>query len=124
MADNQMHPKERRRRSKLDPYVHLVGKLSDREVATMAGMTPDGVRMYRQRHNIAPARSRQKPNQLGGRPSTSGLGGYLVTVCDSQGTQEWILLASDLAEAAEKASSTLGDKAEFVRSIRFLAKAL
>jgi len=122
MADNQMHTKERKRRSKLEPYAHLIGKLSDREVATMAGITPDGVRMYRQRHDIPPARSRRRQNHQG--PSTSGLGGFLVTVSDDNGTKEWVLLAADLAEAAEKAANTLGDRADSIKSIRFLAQAL
>ena len=50
------------RRSKLDPYSHLIGKLPDREVADMAGTTPDGVRMYRLRHGI-PAASRSQRGQ-------------------------------------------------------------
>jgi len=44
---------KRYRRSKLDAYAHLVGRIPDRDVARMAGITPDGVRMYRQRHQIA-----------------------------------------------------------------------
>jgi hypothetical protein len=122
MADNQMMHGERRRRSKLDPYVHLVGKLSDREVASMAGMTPDGVRMYRQRHDIPPARSLRRAATPSA--SQSGLNGYLVTVSAGETTADWILLASDLAEAAEKAASALGDRADAIESIRFLARAL
>ncbi len=113
---------ERRRRSKLDPYVHLLGKLPDREVAAMAGMTPDGVRMYRQRHNIPAARSHRRAANPG--TSRSGLNGYLVTVSQDGKNDEWILLASDLAEAAEKAAEALGDRAEDIASIRFLARSL
>ena len=122
MADNQMMHGERRRRSKLDPYVHLVGKLSDREVASMAGITPDGVRMYRQRHNIPAERSLRRAASPGA--SQSGLNGYLVTVATPEGNADWILLASELAEAAEKAAEALGDRTQDIESIRFLARAL
>lgn len=42
-----------RRASKLDGFLHLVGRLPDREVAERAGMTTENVRMYRQRRGIA-----------------------------------------------------------------------
>jgi len=48
-----------RRSSKLDSYMDLVGTLPDREVATMAGVTPENVRAFRRRHNI-PARWRDE----------------------------------------------------------------
>lgn len=48
-----------RRLSKLDDYMDLVGTLPDREVATMAGVTPENVRAFRRRHNI-PARWRNE----------------------------------------------------------------
>lgn len=54
----------RRRRSKLEAYEHLVGRMADKEVAQLAGMTPDGVRMYRQRHGIGagPASPEDEPD--------------------------------------------------------------
>ena len=46
--------KQRRPRvSKLDPFVHLIGKLSDRDVAALAGVTYENVRAYRARRGIA-----------------------------------------------------------------------
>ena len=42
----------RRRKSKLDPYFDLLGKVEDRELATMAGVTRENVRAYRKRHGI------------------------------------------------------------------------
>ncbi|MBM4389479.1 MAG: hypothetical protein FJ090_00015 [Deltaproteobacteria bacterium] len=46
------------RKSKLDPYVHLLGKLPDAEIATRAGVTTENVRAYRSRRGINPS----KPN--------------------------------------------------------------
>ncbi len=40
------------RGSKMDPFVHLVGVLTDAEVAKLAGVTPTGVRLFRRRHKI------------------------------------------------------------------------
>jgi hypothetical protein len=45
----------RHRRSKLDAYAHLVGTLSDAEVALLADVTSEGVRQYRRRHGIPSA---------------------------------------------------------------------
>ncbi len=59
-------PKQKRfRKSKLDPYAHLIGKMPDKEVAAMAGTTPDGVRMYRLRHGIpAVSHTRGRPRKV------------------------------------------------------------
>lgn len=38
--------------SRLDALVHLLGTLPDREVALQAGVSPENVRMYRQRRGI------------------------------------------------------------------------
>lgn len=51
-----------RRASKLDQYMDLVGTLPDREVATMAGVTPENVRAFRRRHDI-PARWRDEGDE-------------------------------------------------------------
>lgn len=53
-----------RRSSKLDHYMDLVGTLPDREVATMAGVTPENVRAFRRRHDI-PARWRDEGDEGG-----------------------------------------------------------
>ena len=59
-AAKKAAPVKKFRKSKLDPYAHLIGKLPDREVAEMANTTPDGVRMYRLRHNIPAAARTQR----------------------------------------------------------------
>jgi DNA-binding CsgD family transcriptional regulator len=45
-------PDKAQRKSRIGPYAHLVGKRSDREVAEMAGVTQEAVRMYRRRRRI------------------------------------------------------------------------
>ncbi len=47
--------KTRRRRSKIDPFVHLFGTTPDAEIAKLAGVTTEAVRMYRRRRGVAPA---------------------------------------------------------------------
>ena len=44
----------RGRRSALDPYLHLLGKVADVEIAKLADVTTENVHTYRQRRNIAP----------------------------------------------------------------------
>lgn len=41
-----------RRASKLDPFGDFIGSLPDKEVAAMAGVTPENVRAFRRRHDI------------------------------------------------------------------------
>lgn len=43
----------RGRRSAIDPWQQYLGKLSDIEIANMAGVTPENVRTYRMRRGIA-----------------------------------------------------------------------
>ena len=50
----------RKRRSKLDPYRAQIGKVADRVIAEQAGVSPDAVRMFRQRHNIPSLRAYRK----------------------------------------------------------------
>lgn len=51
----------RRRRSKMDGVLHLIGVRSDAEVAALAGVTPDNVRNFRRRHGIAPTAAEKGP---------------------------------------------------------------
>lgn len=44
--------KDGRRTSKLDAWAHLIGKQTDKEVAALANVTAENVRMYRMRRNI------------------------------------------------------------------------
>jgi hypothetical protein len=49
---------KRRRKSKIDPYAELLGQSPDSEIAKLAGVTTEAVRMYRRRRGVAPARRR------------------------------------------------------------------
>lgn len=51
----------RARKSKLDPFRDEVGKLPDKIVAAKAGVSVEGVRMYRKRHGIALEPSARQP---------------------------------------------------------------
>jgi len=53
----------RRRKSKLDPHMDKVGVLPDKQVAMLAGVTPENVRAYRIRRGI-PARWRGEGGPL------------------------------------------------------------
>ena len=125
MANQPSQTRERRRRSKLDPYRHLIGKLSDREVASMAGITADGVRMYRQRHEIPAAQTRRAPKKR--QHSTlqgAQLNGYLVTVEQDNQQTDYLVLAKDLAEAAEKTQASMEDQSVSILGIRYVAPAI
>ena len=50
--------KRKQRASKLDPFTHLLGQIADRQLADMAGVSPENVRAYRKRRNI-PAQWRE-----------------------------------------------------------------
>jgi len=41
------------RKSKIDPYAHLVGTVSDKEIAEMSGTSTENVRTWRKRRGIA-----------------------------------------------------------------------
>ncbi|MBJ93462.1 MAG: hypothetical protein CMP23_03205 [Rickettsiales bacterium] len=109
----------RRRTSKLDPYLELLGDLSDRELADRAGVTPENVRAYRVRRGI-PARWRgeqadpsvrssandriavaKSRTGLAGQQSGSGVK-YAYKVCvdvDGEG-REYVVFAANMADAA------------------------
>lgn len=130
--------KKRFRRSKLDAFKHLVGKIPDREVAEMAGMTPDGVRMYRHRHGIPAVSTYRKTQQkqpeaapaASPAPATSpapaaGARAYTVTIRAGGSDKEYIVLAGDIVQAARRTTDALSARGGGeVLSLRFLAEAL
>ena len=111
MSGQKTASKRRFRRSKLDGYAHLVGRVPDREVAAMAGITPDGVRMYRQRHKI-PAYSSFKRSLAdtdaapGGRPDAAPpvQAAFTVSVREGGSEQMFVVVASDIVSAARRAA--------------------
>lgn len=51
-ASENEHTPPRHRKSKLDPFRHLLGKVADSEVAEQAGVTEGNVSNFRRRHRI------------------------------------------------------------------------
>lgn len=84
----------RKRRSKIDPHVELVGKMSDQEVAERAGVTLNAVRNYRQKHGIAAPDAGTSP---------PGLQAWRVVAERAGVTVRGIILARTPVEAALKA---------------------
>jgi DNA-binding CsgD family transcriptional regulator len=60
-----------RRTSKLDAWAHLIGKQTDKEVAALANVTAENVRMYRMRRNIPAAWRTEGEAPRRGRPPGS-----------------------------------------------------
>jgi len=137
MSSQIRKSKQRYRRSKLDAYAHLVGRIPDREVASMAGITPDGVRMYRQRHKIpaysnfkrtlkAPARKpapASKPSPARTK-SASNTAAFSVSVRNSDGEQQFIVLASDIVAAARSAAAAAAKRGGEIIRVAYLAETL
>ena len=130
-----MAPK-RKRRSKLDPYRAQIGKVADREIAEQAGVSPDAVRMFRQRHKIPSLRAFRKSqgNSLknevqadAASPSgqtgvtSGGQKAFLLRLKGAKTETEWVILASNIVDAAAQAERS---KRGEVLSLRFLGELL
>lgn len=125
----------RKRRSKLDPFLAQIGKSPDRELAVLAGVSADAVRMYRQRHKIAsfrayskqlaalPARPTPASDSLPPRPAQRGGAqrAFLLRVKTAKKETEWVILASTIADAATQAEAA--NRGE-VLSLRYLGDLL
>ena len=123
----------KKRRSKLDPYLHQVGKVPDREIAEKAGVSPDAVRMFRQRHKIPSYRAYLKsqgpvPKPAPTPPPAKSLKkasgsprAFLLTLKSAKKESEWVILASDIIDAASQAeASSQGE----VVALRYLGEVL
>lgn len=140
-----MRPGPRRRISKLDPYLDMLGKVPDGQIAAEAGTTPENVRAYRVRHNIpatwrqegeesapAPKRGRGRPPGPARRESArprnnpSGQQGYSVHVLVGTATHEYMVIAADISSAAVQAQATIRGRHPngVITAIRHLAAAL
>ena len=82
-----------------------MGKVVDREIAELAGVTVSAVTNYRKRHNIEASNERGRPRKrpdashASARRRTSGARGYRVVI----GGEAFVVIAMDIAEAAKKA---------------------
>lgn len=120
------------RASKLDAFLDIIGKLSDREVAEKAGMTTENVRMYRQRRGIVamwrgesttPEVAEEAPRP---RVVTGGSQVYEVRATRNGERARYALLASDPVEAMRRAHAALTgtDPAWVIRLVRLVAPTL
>lgn len=138
-------PNFRGRRSALDAWLDILGKVPDAEVAQKASVTPENVRTYRNRRGI-PAVWRNNVEEAHppapvaapvaapvpvaapapAEPVTAPSQAWLVEV--EQGTQQitGVVIASSLAAAAEASVSTANNRYSggMVRSIRWVGTIL
>ena len=113
----------RRRNSRLDPYLELLGDIPDRDLADRAGVTPENVRAYRVRRGI-PARWRGEggeaeavspgakkaqvqPQASVSRPAADVNYAYRVVAEVANESREYVVFASNMADAAVLASNKL-----------------
>jgi hypothetical protein len=98
----------RGRRSQLDPYLDVLGKVPDAEVAAMAGVTPENVRTYRGRRGIpalwqARRSARENAEERPDLESAPERTAYLVNVDRSGAAAGYAIIANDFADAARVA---------------------
>lgn len=139
-----------RRRSKLDPFLSLLGKISDAEIATKAGVTPQNVRAFRRRHNIKAVYrigvdAEQIVNDYGapipasydlppGMPPAGAALPIVAAGASLQGfsvmiegqSEEIVTIATDIASAALQVTASLARRSPGARvtAIRYLGPAV
>lgn len=108
-------PRRRGRPSKVQPFAHLLGKVPDGEIARRAGVSVAAVRQYRAKRGISAnvvGRSRARAPQ---QPRAA----WQVASRNAQGEDgSWVVLASSLSEAANKAQRA---NKGHIQSIRWIA---
>ena len=109
----------RKRKSKLDPYQDLLGKVPDAEVAAMAGVSSENVRAYRKRHSIdaewrkpgakAATPKAATPRAVQRKPAAPKVAGQQAFAVIVEGKDDvFIVLASDFVSAANEAAGRVG----------------
>ncbi len=124
--------KPRRRKSKLDPFVELLGKVPDAEVAELAGVTSENVRAFRRRHSIDAgwrSEAASRPAVAEGAVSqthsvSDSPQGYIVSATGLE--PDHVIVASNMAEAAMRATEAVRQLAPTaqVTAIRHLGPAI
>lgn len=123
--------KPRRRKSKLDPFVDLLGKVPDAEVAELAGVTSENVRAFRRRHSIdAGWRSAGPAPVPAAEPASAGPAaagsaqGYSVSATGLD--MDHVIVAADMVEAAMRATAAVRKASPDARvtAIRYLGPAI
>lgn len=121
--------KPRKRKSKLDPFQDLLGKVPDAEVAAMAGVTSENVRAYRRRHSIeaewrtkgaapaaapvaapaaAPVAAPAVEAAPAPAPAVAASGAQAFAVIVEGKDDVFIVLADDFVSAANEAAARVG----------------
>lgn len=133
-VEHPLASQERRRGSVLDRYQHLLGKLSDAEVARLAGCTAANVSIYRRKHSIgartpeAAAALAAIPAPLAGLPGSeaelgSGPFVYLVRLDGEKGPAQRAVVAQSVSEAMATAAKAEADGWK-VQGVRLVAELL
>jgi hypothetical protein len=104
--------KGRKRKSKIDPFAHLLGQAPDRVIADRAGVSLNAVRNYRVKHGIAaaPRAGRKeavvKPTPAPSTPRLQGSQAWKVTIRVGNQQLERVVIADNLVDAAAAASDS------------------
>lgn len=98
------------RKSRIDPFAHLVGTVPDRVVAEKANVSVNAVRNWRIKHQVASIGRRSldpaHPSSLGEGPSTNGgVGAWKVIVSQGGDRVVRVVVAESLADAASRVES-------------------
>ncbi len=128
----------RRRSSKIDPYIDRLGTVPDREIAELAGISAEAVRVFRSRHGIPSLRDRRRAEREGAplpppaiqgrkstvarassKPAAKRLIGMRAWKASLKGGDAVIVVARDLVAAA----TLLGPERE-VQSLEALGRAI
>lgn len=92
------------RKSKIEPFADLLGKVPDRVVAEKAGVSLNAVRNYRVKRGIPAAGRGRKTSRASDEVSLSGQVAWRVGIRTGAGITHAVVLADDLVDAAKKAS--------------------
>lgn len=131
----------RGRRSRIEPYAHLLGERADKDVAAMAGVTVQNVRAYRRRRGIelrssSPATSLSHVRALFATASSDDAArvsssepdqwAYLVTVQIGAEEKDFVVFGESLSDAAKTAERRIAERIPHARvlEIATVAEAL
>lgn len=104
------------RPSKLEAFQHLLGRVPDSEVAALAGMTTEGVRIYRKRKGI----EARKVRSVADAPEA-----FLATLVSPDHEElTLVVLATDALEAARIASARCTGQGLVLQDLRYVGASL
>lgn len=115
--------------SPIDAHFASLGRVSDSEVARLAGVSTAAVSQYRRRRGIPSSvagageggMASQAPASEGGRSEGAIRAiAWLVVVRRADGEQSYIVVGSDVADAAQRAVRSVGSGAEVISVTRHM----